>query len=79
MSTGRASPGGRSLCEFAGRVAQRVEQLELRPVVVGDRGEVLVEGQLQELEGEDRFLRPVDQDQDVAKAGGLLQALDSSR
>ena len=57
-------------------VAQRVEQLELRTVVVGDRREVLVEGHLQELEGEDRFLRPVDQHQDVAQSGGLPQALE---
>ena len=61
--------------DLGGRVAQGVEQLELGPVVVGDRGEVLVEGDVQELEGVDRFLRPVDQDQDVAEAGGLLEAL----
>ena len=30
--------------DFPGRVAQRVEQLELRDVVLGDRGEVLVKG-----------------------------------
>ena len=74
VSTGTISPGGlRS--RSRGGVAQRVEQLELRPVVLGDRGEVLVEGELQELERVDRLLRPVDQDQDVAEAGGLPQAL----
>jgi hypothetical protein len=30
-----------------GWVAQRVEERELRTVVLGDRGEILVEGQLQ--------------------------------
>ena len=61
---------------LAGRVAQRVEQLELGPVVLGHRREVLVEGPLQELERVDRLLRPADQDQDVAEPAGLLQALE---
>ena len=38
--------GGPQVGDLMGGVAQRVEQLELGTVVVGDRGEVLVEGQL---------------------------------
>jgi hypothetical protein len=40
--------------DLAGGVPERVEQLELRPVAASDRHEVVVEGQLQELEREDR-------------------------
>ena len=48
-----------------------MEQLELSAVVFGDRREILVEGQIQQLEGVDDFLRPVDQDEDVAEPAGL--------
>ena len=37
--------------ELACRVAQRVEQFKLCPVVIGDCREVFVEGQLQKLQG----------------------------
>src|SRR5262249_35400879 len=40
--------GRLEISDLLGGIAQRVEQLELRPVVLGDRGEVLVEGQLHE-------------------------------
>ena len=62
--------------DLPGGVAHRVEQLELRPVVLGHRGEVFVEGLVQELERVDRFLRPVDQDQDIAESADLREALE---
>ena len=42
--------GGPAVGDFGGGVAQRVEQLELCPVVFGDRGEVLVQRHLHQLE-----------------------------
>ena len=68
---GQDIAGGPKVGDLAGGVAQRVEELELRPVVVRDRGEVLVERQLHQLECVDGFLRPIDQDQDVAEAGRM--------
>ena len=62
--------------DLAGRVAERVKQLKLCTVVFGDRREVLVKRLLHQLEREDDFLRPVDQDQNVAEPGGILQALE---
>jgi hypothetical protein len=50
----------------------------LRTVVFGDRREVRVESRLHELERENDFLRPVDQDQDIAKPCGMLEALEAS-
>src|SRR5262249_53078592 len=62
--------------DLAGGIAQRVEEFELRPVKFGDRAEVLIEGQLQQLKREDDFLRAVDQDEHVAEARGLVQAVE---
>jgi hypothetical protein len=45
--------------DLSGRVAQRVEQLELRTVVVGDRGEVLVKRHFHQLQRVNHFLRPM--------------------
>lgn len=47
-------------------------------VVIGDGLEVFVERDLHELEGEDDFLRAVDEDQHVAKSGGVLKAFEAS-
>ena len=52
-----------------------MEQLKLRDVVIGDRGEVLVESHLQQLKGVDHFLGPIDQLQDIAKSLSLSQSL----
>ena len=66
------------VCDLAGGIAQGVEQLELRPVVFGDRREVRVEVLFQKLERVNDFLWPGDQDQDVAEPGGMLQALETA-
>ena len=64
--------------DFAGRIADRVEHMELRPVVFGDRGEVFIKGELQQLERVHRFLRTVDEDQEVSRTDGLPQALEGA-
>ncbi len=73
VSTGIDLAGQPERGDLAGRVAQRVEHLELRDVVLGHRGEILVEGHLQQLESVDDFLRPIDQLQDVAETLRLPQ------
>ena len=70
-------PGEPNVRHFPRRVSQRVEQPELRPVVLGHRGEVFVKRGLQHLQGVDGFLRPADQDEDIAaEAAGLFQTFD---
>ena len=76
MFTGTISPGLPQERDFPGRIAQGVEQLELRDVVLGDGGDVIVVGRHQQLEGKDHFLRPENLVQDVAESSGLLQALE---
>ena len=53
-------------------------RVRIAPVVIGDGHEVLVEGLLHELECEDDFLGSIDEDQDVAKSGRLLQSLEAA-
>ncbi len=62
--------------DFPGRVSERLIQIEPGAIVLGDRGEVLFEGYVQKLDRVDYFLRLVDQDQDVAEAFDLLEAID---
>ena len=55
-----------------------MEELELSSVVFGDRGEVLVEGRVEQIERVNRLLRPERQNEYVSETSGLLEALEVS-
>ena len=67
--------GWTHVSELVSRVSEGVKELELGAVVVGDGREIFVVCHEQQLERVDSFLRPVDENQDVAEASRLAQAL----